>query len=111
MKLRKAFFAPAPKAQSFSYVVQNSRGNGAPVSRSEQGENARPLVILGQRPLAGSRPREQGASAEHEPLARHFQIGSKPVRATPLDKSRFQIIKFNHQTLRETESKIWREIN
>src|SRR5664279_3008528 len=77
MKLRKAFFAPAPKAQSFSYVVQNLRGNGVPVSRSEQGENARPLVILGQRPLAGSRPREQGAGAEHEPLARHFQIGSK----------------------------------
>jgi hypothetical protein len=56
-------------------------------------------------------PSSSWAGAEHEPLARHFQIGSKPVRATPLDKFRFQIIKFNHQILRKTESKIWRELN
>jgi|GEM_PF-6314823 len=79
------------------------------MSRREQGENARPLAFLRQCPLAAARRREQGAGAEHKTFICHFQIRAKPVRAPPVYKYRIQIVKFNHQTLRATESKIWHE--
>src|SRR5580704_553387 len=96
MQLREKLFAAAPEVQGFSHDIEDLRGYDAPKGRREQSQNTRLL--------AATRSREQGAGAKHETFVRHFQIRAKPVRATPLGKSRFQIVKINHQTLRETES-------
>lgn len=54
---------------------------------------------------------EQGIGSEDKAFGRDFHFPAKPARAQPFRKPRLQLIKFNHQTLRMMESKIWRQLN